>query len=51
MKIEITKRTADAILKINDRYYFDLFKSIRVSEDEEYQFREAVQQIAKEIDK
>ena len=37
MKIEITKETAEAILKINDRYFFGLFKEIVTSEDEEYQ--------------
>ena len=49
MQIEITEQTAIAIIKINERYYFDLFSSIRVSEEEEYQFREALQEIAKEI--
>ena len=49
MKIEITKDIADAILKIEDRYYFDLFKSIRTNEEEEYKFRDAIIAIAKEI--
>ena len=51
MQIEITEQTARAILKINERYYFSLFESIRVSEEEEYQFREAIEQIVKEISK
>ena len=51
MKIEITEQTAEAILKINDRYYFDLFKPIRANEEEEYQFREALKEIVKDINK
>ncbi len=49
MKIEITKETAEAILKMNDRYYFGLFREIVTSEDEEYQFRNAIKSITKEI--
>ncbi len=51
MQIEITKETADAILKIDDRYYFDLFKTIRIDEEEEYKFRDALNAIAEEIKK
>ena len=47
--ISIGKETAGAILKIDERYYFDLFKEIRTSEDEEYQFRDAIKEIAKQI--
>ena len=49
VQIEITKETAEAILKMNDRYYFGLFKEIVTSEDEEYQFRNAIKSITKEI--
>jgi hypothetical protein len=49
MKVEISKEVAEAIIKISDRYYFDLFKQIRVSEDEEYQFRDAIIELAKQI--
>jgi len=47
--ITISEETASAILKIEDRYYFDLFKTIRMSKAEEYQFREAIVEIAKQI--
>ena len=49
MTITITKETAEAILLIEDRYYFDLFKDIRTSENEEYRMRDAIFEIAKEI--
>ena len=49
--ISISKEAAEAIQMINDRYYFDLFKEIRTSEDEEYQFRDAIIEIAKQIKK
>ena len=49
MKIEITKETAEAILKLNDRYFFGLFKEIVTSENEEYQLRNAIKTITKEI--
>jgi len=51
MQIEISEQTAQAIQKLNNRYFFDLFKPIRTSEDEEYQFRDAIAAIAKEIGK
>lgn len=47
--ITISKETAEALLKIDERYYFDLFKEIRTSEDEEYQFRDAIAELAKQI--
>jgi len=49
MQIEITEQTANAIEKLHDRYFFDLFRPIRTSEDEEYQFRDAIAEIAKEL--
>ncbi len=49
MKIEIDSVTAEAILKIDDRYFFDLFKEIRVNEDEEFEFRDAISAIAQKI--
>ena len=49
MKIEITKETAEAILKLNDRYFFGLFKEIVTSEDEECQVRDAIAELAAEL--
>jgi len=47
--ISIGKETAGAITKIDERYYFDLFKEIRINEEEEYQFRDAIAEVAKQI--
>lgn len=47
--IEIKKEDLEAILKINERYYFDLFKSIRATEEEEHEFRNAIANISKEL--
>ena len=49
MTIEISIGTADAILKLDERYYFDLFKNIRSGTDEEYQIRDAIAELATEI--
>lgn len=49
MTIEITPETADALLKINDRYFNGLFEEIVTSEDEEMDFRDALEEIAKAI--
>ena len=49
MQIEITPETAKAILLIEDRYYFDLFESIRQQVSEEYDMRNAIIEIAEEI--
>jgi len=49
MQIEITEQTAEALKKLNNRYFFDLFKPIRTSEEEEYQFRDAIEAIVKEV--
>ena len=51
MQIEITDQTAEALKKLNSRYFFDLFKPIRISEEEEYQFRDAIEAIVKELNK
>ena len=49
MKIEISNDTAVAILKLDERYFFDLFKSVRINQDEECEFRDAINEIANEI--
>ncbi len=49
MQIEITAETAKAILIIENRYYFDLFKPIRSKVSEEYQMRDAIFALASEI--
>lgn len=49
IEITISKETAEALLKIEERYYFDLFKEIRVSKDEEHRFRDAIIAIVKQI--
>ena len=51
MQIEITDQTAEALKKLNNRYFFDLFKPVRTSEEEEYQFRDAIEAIVKELNK
>jgi len=51
MQIEISEQTAKAIKKLHDRYFFDLFKPIRTDKEEEYQFRNAIAEIAKELNK
>jgi len=47
--IEIDTNTAKALSKLNARYFFDLFKPVRTNEDEEYQYRDALQSIADAI--
>ena len=49
IQITISEDTAEAIQKIDNRYFFDLFQDIRTSENEEYQFRDAIAEIAKQI--
>jgi len=51
MKIEITKETAETMLKMNDRYFFDMFVMICTNDNEEYQFRNAIAEIADQIKK
>jgi len=42
MKIEITERTATAILKLNDRYFYELFAQVCEHYTEEFEFKNAV---------
>jgi len=51
MRIEITKETAEALIKLHNRYFFNLFKPICLSENEEYQLRNAIIQVVEEIQK
>lgn len=51
INISITPEQAAALETIWNRYYFDLFKTIRESEEEEYQFRNAIQNIVDEINR
>lgn len=49
--ITISNKVAKAILKIEDRYYFDLFEGIRTQVSDEYEFRDAIIEIANQIKK
>ena len=49
MQINITEETAEAILMLDDRYYFDLFKSVRTDINEEYIIRNAITALADEV--
>lgn len=49
MKIELSKETIDQMLKLNEAYYFGLFKSIVKDENEEMNFRDALAELAKAI--
>ena len=51
IKIEIDKETADAILLLEDRYFFNLFNQICKNKEEEYKFRDAILSIAEKIKK
>jgi len=51
INISITPEQAAALETIWNRYYFDLFKTIRKSEEEEYHFRNAIQNIVDEINR
>jgi len=51
LTITIDTNTAKALSKLNARYFFDLFKSVRTNEDEEYQYRDALQSVADAIAK
>jgi len=48
--IILTEKEYDAVLKINARYYFDLFKEIRADEEEEFAFRDALNAISQKIE-
>jgi hypothetical protein len=47
--IEITPGTAEAIQKLDDRYFFGLFKEVSKCEDDERQFRDALEEIGEQI--
>ena len=47
--IKIDKKTIDAILMLNNRYYFNLFESIRNNIEEEHELRDAIDNIATKI--
>ena len=51
MQINITEKTAEVLVRLHDRYYFDLFKNIRTDINEEYVFRNAISEVADEIKK
>ena len=51
MKIELTPEQIEAIEKLNDRYYFGLFQPICKEKDEEYQFRNVIQEIVDQINR
>jgi len=40
--IQIDIETADAIVLIHERYFFDLFKEIQTDREEEFAFRDAL---------
>ena len=47
MTIEIDEVTLAALQKLQERYYFGLFKEISLSEEEEYWFRDAIDAVVK----
>lgn len=49
MKIEISERTAEAILKLNERYFYELFAQICTHFTEEFEFKNAIDEIAYKI--
>lgn len=49
IKISIDKKTAIAILEIDSQYFFNLFKPIRKTIDDEYKYRDSINLIAKAI--
>jgi len=49
MRIELSEETAKTLLKMDERYYFGLFKEIIANEEEEFEMRNALIDIAKEI--
>jgi len=50
MKIDLDEATITALEKLQERYYFGLFKSIVKDEEEEYQLRDAITAITKTIE-
>ncbi len=51
MTINLDKNAIDTILSINNRYYFGLFKEISIDEEEEYKFRDALIDLAAQVNK
>ena len=49
MKIELSENEIEAIMNINNRYYFGLFNEIVKNENEEYLLRDAIISIDKKI--
>lgn len=47
--VVLSKEEYQTLLKINERYYFDLFKEIRENEEEEFQMRDSLYAIAKTL--
>jgi len=47
--ISLNQKEADALATIAHRYYFDLFKPIRQTEEEEFAFRDAILAVAGKI--
>ena len=47
--IVLNKEEYQTLLKINERYYFDLFKTIRKNEEEEFILRDSLSAITKKI--
>ena len=47
--ITLNQKEADALVTIAHRYYFDLFKPIRLTEEEEFRFRDAILAVAEKI--
>jgi len=50
MQIEITQEQAEQIEKLADRYYFGLFQDVTRNEQEEYEIRDAILQLADKIE-
>lgn len=49
MVININATTAEAILLLDERYFFELYEAICKDREEEYLFRNAINQIADEV--
>jgi len=45
--VEMSQEMADNLALINERYYFDLFEPIREDEEQEFDFRNALSEFAK----
>jgi len=50
MQIEISERTAEAILKLNERYFYELYAQVCTHFTEEFEFKNAVDEIAYKIE-